>query len=362
MRNYFLDYCSNATIHGVRYFTERRRHWTERCWWIVAIIMAACFCGISIQNVWIKWRDSPVIMNMNEKMIPISTIPFPTITICPEVKTRKGKLDLSSYAEEKNISEIKITRAKALAHVCTHFNEFVDENDDFTDGSVFDVIKDIAPVFNETISTCEWHYHDISCEKWFVPILTEEGHCFAFNALNSIDVYTENMAPEMMTVWNRPKTDWSPDDGYVNVADKKTYPIHVYSARDSAKLTITLRSDDEDIEYVCRSLTPGYKIFFHTPSNVLRATDAFVPVNLGGGVNIAFKPKLITTSDGLRKYQPNQRQCFFNSERQLHFYRFYSQENCQAECLANYTVLQLVQQLDVDLIIDKFVAAKDCLN
>lgn len=53
------------------------------------------FCGMLIRNVWIKWRDNPVTMAMNEKQLPISTIPFPMITICPEIKTYKEKLDIT---------------------------------------------------------------------------------------------------------------------------------------------------------------------------------------------------------------------------------------------------------------------------
>lgn len=33
MRTIFSEFCTNSTIHGIRYFTERKRHWTER-WWI----------------------------------------------------------------------------------------------------------------------------------------------------------------------------------------------------------------------------------------------------------------------------------------------------------------------------------------
>lgn len=95
MQRIFSEYCSNASVHGVRYFTERKRHWTEKCWWIIAIGLSVWFCGTLIRNVWIKWRDNPVTMTMNEKQIPISTIPFPTVTICPEIKTYKVKLDIS---------------------------------------------------------------------------------------------------------------------------------------------------------------------------------------------------------------------------------------------------------------------------
>lgn len=51
----------------------------------------------------------------------------------------------------------------------------------------------------------------------------------------------------------------------------------------------------------------------------------------------SIKATQITTSDGLRGYEPSKRQCFFNSDRQLRFFKVYTQNNCEEECLANFT-------------------------
>lgn len=99
MQKTLKEYCSNASVHGVQYFTERRRHWTERCWWTIAIGLSIWFCGSLIENVWLKWCSDPVKMTMMEKPSPISSIPFPTVTICPETKTYKSKLDLTHLNE-----------------------------------------------------------------------------------------------------------------------------------------------------------------------------------------------------------------------------------------------------------------------
>lgn len=106
MRNFVMEYCSKTTIHGVRYFSERNRHWTERCWWIIAIGASMWFCGFSIQNVWKKWGENPVSMSVFERQIPISRIPFPTVTICPEIKTKRMKFDLAPTAP-LNLSPIE---------------------------------------------------------------------------------------------------------------------------------------------------------------------------------------------------------------------------------------------------------------
>lgn len=53
---------------------------------------------------------------------------------------------------------------------------------------------------------------------------------------------------------------------------------------------------------------------------------------------MSVKPNMITTSSGLADYAPERRQCYFNDERQLKFFKVYTQSNCELECLANYTL------------------------
>lgn len=147
------------------------------------------------------------------------------------------------------------------------------------------------------------------------------------------------MAAEVIAVVDRPSvSDWSLEDGYKTEAKDRSYPVRVFSAQKSSALKFKLRTFDEDVEYVCRTLVPGFKIFLHTPGDVLKESDVSIRVPFSEEVQISIKPKLTSTSDGLRKYDIEKRQCFFNSENKLNFFKFYSQGNCQAECLANYTL------------------------
>lgn len=51
---------------------------------------------------------------------------------------------------------------------------------------------DIAPTFNDTMIVCKWNDDkQVPCSKFIVPVFTNEGLCFAFNALNSHEVYTD---------------------------------------------------------------------------------------------------------------------------------------------------------------------------
>lgn len=84
----FMDeFCENSSIHGIKYMGDRKRHWIERLWWLVAFVLSIYGCSRLIYNAWQRWEHNPVIVSFSEKTMSISEIPFPAVTICPETKT-----------------------------------------------------------------------------------------------------------------------------------------------------------------------------------------------------------------------------------------------------------------------------------
>jgi amiloride-sensitive sodium channel len=52
----------------------------------------------------------------------------------------------------------------------------------------------------------------------------------------------------------------------------------------------------------------------------------------------AIMPTMITTSDDIKHYPSERRECLFPSERQLKYFKVYTQQNCQIECKTNFTL------------------------
>lgn len=156
-----------------------------------------------------------------------------------------------------------------------------------------------------------------------------------------IDLQPFRMASELKLAQNQPNiSHWSFENGYDDTVSESDYPFRVFNAKEKTALLIMSRVFEEDLDYLCRGTHQGFKVILHTPGQALKMSRHSFRVPLSDDVMISIKPKLITTSDELRRYPPKQRQCYFDSERQLGFFKIYTQHNCEVECLSNFTATE----------------------
>jgi acid-sensing ion channel, other len=62
---------------------------------MLGFIISFIACGVAIYNIWRNWDQNPVIVTFADRPTPIWQIPFPAITICPEIKAQKEIVDIT---------------------------------------------------------------------------------------------------------------------------------------------------------------------------------------------------------------------------------------------------------------------------
>jgi acid-sensing ion channel, other len=64
----------------------------------------------------------------------------------------------------------------------------------------------------------------------------------------------------------------------------------------------------------------------------------FIELKFGNDIEVEVTPEIIKTDRSLAKLDPELRECYFDNERSLRFFRTYTQKNCEIECFTNYTI------------------------
>lgn len=133
--------------------------------------------------------------------------------------------------------------------------------------------------------------------------------------------------------------DWNPEDGYKGTADKQLIPRRAFNSNSREGFAMRLFQKSDVSDTGCPLMTERLKVVVHSPAEFPRSGQNFITVPLNEELLIKVKPVVMTTAPALAKYPIETRQCYFNSDRSLKFFKYYSQSNCEYECLTNFTLL-----------------------
>lgn len=324
---------------------EKKRHWSERLWWLVAVLISIVLCSILVYQTWLKWQNTPVIVTFSEESTPVYEIPFPAVTICTDIKIKQTRLNYTDIwhklnkdgYENTNMSEKNIKMIHSLSPLCdrapAHLEEYVRNsniiNETSADEQFFAYAKRVAPTLNETLFRCTWHRQDVNCSDIFKEILTDEGLCFTFNYYNASELYNENMLDETfhVTRHNKASKYWNGEID-ANMTESDIYPYRVLSG--SEGLRVDLRLYEFDVDYVCSGPVQSFKILLHSAGEIPQMKKYYYRIPLDYDTVMAVRPNIMNTTESLIKnYKKEQRKCVVEGERNLIFFKKYTQRNCQ---------------------------------
>ncbi|XP_059047782.1 pickpocket protein 28-like [Achroia grisella] len=349
VKSLLLDYAKNTTLHGLRYVTQKGLSIAEKLFWLLTFTLSVALCFYLISNVWMKWQSSPVIVSFSEKFVPVEMVPFPSVTICPDIKNRASAYNYSEEISKYNNNYIHnnlsadIMRAmekiQDIALICNiqqiypRFNL----NRDAGNVTIIKNLLEVSPSASKYIFNCNWR-GDIDCSEMFSTVLTEHGVCFNFNSLAANEILREqNIQKEYnYSDASTPSKGWSLDTGYSK--DRLPYPRRGVNSGSVYDLTVILQMPKEDPDETCNGGIKGSKIFVQHPADHPQSSLYYYASLPGQVSSVALKFSMMSTSKSLENYSPEVRQCYFQNERHLRYFKIYTSRNCRLECQANYTL------------------------
>ncbi|KAJ8927290.1 hypothetical protein NQ314_020293, partial [Rhamnusium bicolor] len=207
-----------------------------------------------------------------------------------------------------------------------------------TELDAIDHIINVAPQLEKALFICIWTLTLENCTSVFTKILTEDGLCFTSNMLGRSQLLRNKVYLHDYTEHGINIEGWSLEDGYPKTAKKDTFPRRAMSSGFTGSHILVLADYEDDLDYVCKSQLQGFKVILHHPAEIPRVSMKYYQAPLNQELLITIIPEMMTTSGSLKSYDPHKRECFFLDERYLSFFQTYTQQNCQFECLTNYTL------------------------
>lgn len=309
-------------------------------------MFAISFSGYFLINSFIKWHYTPDIGTRRE-IINARKLPFPAITICPQTKTKIEFLSFRStyknYWEHfklYGVSEVDAARFESMLHVCQQDLSFrIQLNESrVNDGhDIVKTLKEISYSVQDSMMICKFRDVLRNCSALFNEVVTNNGICYSFNMLNYDELFNpKSLHKDFDSYYHSRTSSWSLDGGYQS-DDLNAYPYPILSQHHDA-LRIILKTNDVDLDYICHGSNQGFLVFFHLPGDFASITGKHLFIPIRHDVNIAMSGKLTKISESLKSYRPNQRKCYLTNEKPLQFFKQYSQNACNLECFANYTM------------------------
>ncbi|XP_075980850.1 pickpocket protein 28-like isoform X2 [Anticarsia gemmatalis] len=345
IKDYLIDFTANSNLHGLKYIGEKERTYIEKTFWLFMFTCCVVLCAGLIRKVWIKWNESPVIVSFAENPTPVWQIPYPAVTVCFETKAMQRKFNFTEYYhlylnEKDNLTESEQFLFEDISMVCDDHLAPANGRKFSSGYDTVENIKSVSPNLTEVFFGCKWK--DIpseNCSELFSAILTEEGLCYTFNTLGADEMFrVDNLHKDYPYLeHDNIAESWSLEEGYAQGTPIETYPHRGSGYGVKSGLTFLLKAKKVDLDYLCRGPVQGFKILLHNPAELPRLSQQYFRSPLSQEVVVAVKPKMMTTSEGLRPYEPTRRQCYFPSERYLQYFKVYTQANCEMECLSNFT-------------------------
>ncbi|CAH2991815.1 unnamed protein product [Chilo suppressalis] len=342
----FFDFSKNTTLHGLRYVTDSGLEIIEKIFWTLTFFVSVALSFYFIFNVWHKWKTSPVIVSFSEKHISVEAVPFPSVTICPQMKSMSHKKhnNQSESNDDDNQQYPNSTYydedvREALSLMCDSVISPFAKIFSHIDASVVNQLYNLSLDYENMFAGCnQYMTKPRGCTYSFKKSLTEDGVCYTYNGLSDEEILRgENIQQEFKyTQANQATRNWTMADGYIT-DDPKAYPVRGLNSAEDRNMGFKLNIRHDIKNEICQKVYSTYKIYLHHPADLPQSSSYYFAALPDQLSSMALQFTMVTTSKTLKSYPLETRQCYFPEDKWLKYFQLYTYNNCKLECLRNIT-------------------------
>jgi acid-sensing ion channel, other len=360
------DFACESTIAGARVFhTSESKQ--SRITWLFVYLLYFILIGFYVFNIFTRYQVEPE-FSYEFSQIPIQELPFPAVTICHPLFSRYLVINLKNVLKNpsivKNYTTWEHTLFASNVQACIpELGPKIDKLCPFAEPQkTVKALKRTFKSIDEAVNMqgnwrdCLFNWHYTSCSKIMNYVLTDFGFCFSFNLdafprlfntkiiSHEFDCYKRDQLSrnyDKLYTTHRIKINddnltaqWTLSKGYTTDS-KHALPARILYYRNFG---FHGRINYSDFENLCPKLGKSFLLFFHMPNEIL--TPFHQPFPLTRSYDFSLKAKLHETNENLRPFPPQKRNCYFEDERKLKFFKTYTKAHCEFECLANFTLVQ----------------------
>lgn len=328
------NFASDSSIHGIKFIFSEDHNKYGKIFFTILLLASICGFSFYIINAYSRWQIIPDVA-MRQEQKNINDYPIPAITICPRYFGMDNLSNFSSFFNDDEPKENTVISKEGCENTAANmiwcepgmmekiYSVCEPYSEDIEDINALELVNKTAFKYNEFFK-----YTDIP----FLRIFTYRGICFTSNMQDSTIIFNQHKLHEDFDCFRNhkyPEFNWTVENGYFH--PNASYPYRLIPRGD---FNIQMRINKVDGENSCGS----FYFILHLPSEIPTPFHNFIPVGYGSKTSAKLVSKSHRTDNGLRKFPPKIRNCYFDGEKKLKFFKSYSKAHCQLECFVEATL------------------------
>uniref|UniRef100_A0A182P9F2 Uncharacterized protein n=1 Tax=Anopheles epiroticus TaxID=199890 RepID=A0A182P9F2_9DIPT len=282
------DYLRNSSFPIVRYVLGSELRVTLKVFWLTVAVCLVGLFGFTVVVNYERLQDpSNVYLTEAEKALPMWSVPFPAVTLCP----RKGRC---------------VSEPLQLDQFC-------------------------EMICWQDVCTSE-------CETVLDAVRTERGICYTFNSVAGEQIFRANSVVNVRELSNasRPTENWDFLRGLqiITTVLVKQYPRAAQDMSGRYRLKLTITNEQNETLSDCNN--PALEVFVHSPIDFPYKPVEPTAIPPSSMVQLRVFPKLVRSQRYLRYFTSPTTGCISQVQNPLKLFRLYTQQNCEMECHTQY--------------------------